>query len=105
MALEGIAVNDIEGLDEDSREVLRLCSEIEACVKKIKDEDDRLGDWITEDRTAFQTELLQPMTKKLNDMCEIARSYGDVGVQQAAIFTGVEEGIRAVANKVRDEIA
>ena len=48
--------------------------------------------------------MLKRMAAKERELIEIALSYGEVGVQQAAIFDGTEEAISALASKINDEM-
>lgn len=103
MALEELRVNSTEQLDADSRAIIKLCHEIEACIQNLEEQEGRLEGWVSERKEDYMN-MLKTMCSKLRKMLEIALSYGEVGAQQAAIFEGTEEAISALADKISDDI-
>ena len=104
MALdEVIKVESTEQLDSDSSEIINLCHANEELIQRIEDEEAKLEGWVSAKKEEYIA-MLKRMAAKERELIEIALSYGEVGVQQAAIFEGTEEAISALASKINDEM-
>jgi hypothetical protein len=104
MAEGTINVQDPEALAEESRGVLKDCEEMRNCIEELRKEKESLSSWESAEKDrAFAS--IDAMIAKLEDLLEMAESYGAVGVQSAAATVAAEEDVKNLNNKFADYVA
>ena len=103
MAESTLNIQNTEELSEDAKEVLKQCEEIRHCIEELRKEKEALSEWQSDEKNrAFAS--LDQMNAKLEELVQMAESYGAVGIQTAAATEAAEADVKAMNNKLANYI-
>ena len=99
-----INIENTEELRQESQGVLKDAAAIRECIQKLRDNKENLAEWQSAEKEKAIASI-DAMIAKLEDLLEMAESYGAVGVQTAAATDAAEEEVRNLNNKFSDYVA
>ena len=99
-----INIDNTEELRQESLGLEKDSSGIRECIQKLRDNKENLAEWQSAEKEKAIASI-DAMIAKLEDLLEMAESYGAVGVQTAAATDAAEEEVRNLNNKFSDYVA